>query len=102
MKDGLQDQQTHQTYDEPSTKQQTDSVGGWLAPVIVTLFTIIWCLMIYKLIGDRPVDWKYGVTPYIPGQSMISTQQAPKGIAPKQIEMPSAARNRQNAESSDK
>ena len=102
MKVNLQVHQTNNDYEEPINKPQSASVGGWLAPIIVTLFTIIWCLMIYKLIGDRPVDWKYGVTAYIPGQSMISTQQAPKGIAPKQIEMPSAARNRQNAESSDK
>lgn len=102
MKDDLQDQQTNQANKEPTSKPHLESVGGWLAPVIVTLFTLIWVMLIYGLIGDRPVDWKYGVTPYIPGQSIISTQQAPKGIAPKQIEIPSAARNRQNAESSDK
>lgn len=99
MRDDIQDKAIAEAENKPAIKPQSDSVGGWLAPIIVTLFTIFWCLMIYKLIGDRPVDWKYGVTPYIPGQSIISTQQAPKEIAPRQIELPSAVRNRKNAES---
>jgi hypothetical protein len=67
--------------------------GGWITPVIVVGFTIIWCLGIYFLIGNRPTDWNYGVIPDIPGQSFESTQILPSGPAPKQVELPLASRS---------
>lgn len=74
------------------------SVGGWWAPIVVAAFTILWCLLIYRLIGDRPVDWKYGVTPYVPGQSIISTQPLSREPAPRQVELPSSIRSRTDAQ----
>jgi len=63
-------------------------VGGWMSPILVTLFTIIWALLIYRLIGDRPTDWKYGIAPYVPGQSIFTSQPVQKGTPPKQVEYP--------------
>ena len=100
MTSEFRDQQIDQTSAVPVIKTQSDSTGGWIAPIIVAIFTIIWCLLIYKLIGDRPADWKYGVTPYIPGQSIISTQQPVKGITARQVELPSTVKNRKDADDS--
>lgn len=68
-------------------------VGGWLAPLIVTAWMLSWVLMIYWLVGDRPVDWNYGVTPYVPGESVFSTEHPPKGEAPGQVTLPPAPAN---------
>lgn len=63
-------------------------VGGWLAPLLVTVWMLVWVLMIYRLVGDRPSDWNYGVTPYVPGESVFSTEHPPKGDAPEQVTLP--------------
>lgn len=65
-------------------------VGGWLAPLLVTGWMLIWVFVIYWLIGDRPTDWNYGVTPYVPGESVFSTEHPPKGKAPAQVIIPPA------------
>ncbi len=70
------------------------SVGGWLAPSLAFGFTLVWCLMIYFLIGERIRDWQYGVVPYIPGQSILSTEPLTTGPVPDQVELPLAARSR--------
>lgn len=63
-------------------------VGGWLAPILVTLGTLAWCFLIYGLIGDRPRNWEYGVTPYVPGESIFSTEPVPAGPVPREVELP--------------
>lgn len=63
-------------------------VGGWIAPLVVAGFIVGWCLVIFFLIGDRKPDWKYGVIPYVPGQSAISSELAPAGLEPQQVELP--------------
>ena len=63
-------------------------VGGWLAVVIAAGFTIIWSLMVYFAIGDRPRDWQYGTTPYVPSESTYSTERAPTGKPPPQVVLP--------------
>lgn len=63
-------------------------VGGWISPLFVAGFTLFWCLIIYLLIGNRPVVWKYGVVPYVPAQSVISSEVPPPGPPPKQVELP--------------
>lgn len=63
-------------------------VGGWLAPIFVAGFTVLWCLLIFGLIGERPTKWQYGVVPYLPSESIISSRPAPSGTPPKQIEFP--------------
>jgi hypothetical protein len=83
-----------------STEHPNESqVGGWKTPLLVTAFIIVWCLMIYAMVGDRPVDWQYGVLPYVPSQTFLSTR-APshKAIPPKQVEYPSAIRERQSGD----
>ena len=64
-------------------------VGGWLAPILVILFTLIWSLMIYWLIGWRTRDWQYGTVPYVPAESTFTTQDHSAGRVPKQVELPS-------------
>jgi len=63
-------------------------VGGWFAPLAVTAFTLLWCLVIYLLIGNRPVTWQYGVAPYVPGQSVLSSERKPEGAVPNQVVLP--------------
>lgn len=63
-------------------------VGGWLAPLLVAGGTLAWVFLIYFLIGDRPTDWKYGVVPYVPGESIFSIRPQPKGIVPPQVTLP--------------
>lgn len=63
-------------------------VGGWLSPLAVAGFTLFWCLVIYLLIGDRPEIWKYGVVPYVPGQSVISSEVSSGREPTKQVELP--------------
>ena len=62
--------------------------GGYLAPLLVVLFTIFWSLMIYRLIGVRGRDWEYGTVPYVPAQSRFTSQPAPQGPAPHQVVLP--------------
>ena len=61
---------------------------GWFAPLLVAFFTLAWCLMIYALIGDRPVTWQYGAAPYIPARSVLSSERKPAGTAPNQVTLP--------------
>lgn len=63
-------------------------------PSLAVGFTLVWALLIYHLIGDRPTDWKYGVTPYIPAQSVLTTEALRVGPPPKQVELPAAVRSR--------
>ena len=72
--------------DSPSTRKWW--VGGWLAAILAAAGTLVWCLLIYFLLKDRPRDWQYGVTPYVPGQSAFSTQARPAGVTPKQVVLP--------------
>ena len=81
----------HQS-DQPITDAPR-SVGGWFAPKLVVAFIILWSLLIYALIGDRPSDWQYGVFPYVPGQSIFSTSRVPS-TPPKQVELPARIRMR--------
>jgi hypothetical protein len=46
---------------------------------------ILWCGAIYLLIPNRPRDWDYGQTQYIPAQGYYSTQAPPTGPAPPQV-----------------
>ena len=72
--------------DSPET--EASWVGGWLSPIIVAALTLIWCFLIWWLIKDRPTNWNYGVTPYVPAESALSSQEPKAGSPPKQIEMP--------------
>jgi hypothetical protein len=63
-------------------------VGGYLAPMLVVLFTIFWVLLAYWLIGWRARDWQFGAAPYVPGQSVFTTRRVPTGAVPKQVELP--------------
>ncbi|MBI2842321.1 MAG: hypothetical protein HYX78_02870 [Armatimonadetes bacterium] len=62
-------------------------VGGWISPILVVAFTILWTLLIYALIGDRPRDWQFGVTPYVPAESIFSIEQPPPAAPPNQVEL---------------
>ena len=72
------------------------SVGGWISPVIAVAFTIVWCLLIYSLIGDRPTDWNYGAEPDVPGKSFQSTEILKTGPVPNQVEYPSVTRSQRS------
>jgi hypothetical protein len=71
-------------------------VGGWLAPMLVTAFTLGWLLFIYYMVPEIPSNWKYHVVPYVPGQSVISTEQ-PKNNDRPQVELPTAIPGGSNA-----
>ena len=72
-------------------------VGGWFAPLAVTAFTLLWCLVIYLLIGDRPVSWRYGAAPYVPAESVLSSEGKPAGAVPNQVVLPEEDRGGRNA-----
>ena len=61
--------------------------GGYLAPILVVLFTIFWSLAAYWLIGWRSSDWQFGTLPYIPSQSAFTTRPVPPNL-PKQVTLP--------------
>ncbi|MDO8683404.1 MAG: hypothetical protein Q7N50_07985 [Armatimonadota bacterium] len=71
-------------------------VGGWLSPIFVAAGTLIWCLLIYFLIKDRPRDWQYGVVPYIPAESAITSKTGPAGPSPKQVQLPKRSQEGKN------
>ena len=62
--------------------------GGWLAALLTAGATIVWCLLIYALIHDRPAHWQYGVTPYVPAESVLSSEPPPRGAVPNQVVLP--------------
>jgi hypothetical protein len=80
------EEHTHSHVDSPAARRKW--VGGWTTALLVAGGTILWCLLIYHLIGDRPPGWQYGVVPYIPGQSVLSSQPPPRGTVPKQVTLP--------------
>jgi hypothetical protein len=73
-------------------------IGGWTAPLLAAGFTVLWSLLIFFLIGERPTTWKFGVVPYVPAQSILSSQAEPRGKVPKQIEFPTAKGRPKSAE----
>jgi len=79
-------------YEDMTTEEEREPntwyVGSWLAPVLVVSFLILWHLLAHSLIPNLPRTWQYGVTPYVPGESVFSTQQPPRGPAPKQVVLP--------------
>lgn len=76
----------HSGHDSPAARRKW--VGGWTTALLVAAGTILWCLLIYRLIGDRPPGWQYGVVPSVPGQSVLSSQPPPRGNAPNQVILP--------------
>ena len=82
---------------ETPRRNSTWWVGGWLAPLLVTGFTIFWALIIYLLIGSRPVTWNYGAAQYVPGSSIFSTQPKPTGPPPRQVVLPEKTTGGANA-----
>ncbi|HEX3000560.1 MAG TPA: hypothetical protein VHR86_10045 [Armatimonadota bacterium] len=67
-------------------------MGTWAVPILVILFTLVWCLGIYGLIPNRAGDWQYGVFPYIPAQSFFTTRELHRQAPPSQVEYPSTVR----------
>jgi hypothetical protein len=57
---------------------------GWIAIAIVALAYMLWCALIYTVIGDRDRTWLYGDKPAIPGESVLSVERVPGGVAPQQ------------------
>lgn len=72
-------------------------VGTWFAPLLVSVGMLLWCVLAYLFIGDRPRDWNYGVLPYVPGQSIFSTNRVPHGATPNQVALPEDASDVENA-----
>ncbi len=73
---------------EPRAPTRPPWVGEWFSPVLAAAFTVLWGLLIYALIGDRPTTWKYGTIPYVPAESVFTTSGVPKGKVPKQVVLP--------------
>ena len=71
-------------------------VGGWTSALLVAGGTLAWCLIIYFLIGNRPPGWQYGVVPYVPGESVLSSQPPPRN-APNQVILPQKTNGGANA-----
>ena len=83
MNDEERNEQSHRT-----PERTRWWVGGWLAPLLVVAGTLVWVLLIYWLIGNRPTTWKFGTFPYVPGQSDFSVEPTPRGHLPPQVELP--------------
>ena len=81
----------------PEITRTTWWVGGWISPILVAAFTILWCFLAYWLIGDRPREWQYGVMPYVPGESVFSSETPPSGTPPKQVILPNITPGGNNA-----
>lgn len=64
--------------------------GGWIAPTLVVVFTILWSLLIYHVVGDRLVNrtWQYGTPSYIPAESPATTAPASDRTPPAQVVLP--------------
>ncbi len=79
---------------EPVDRANVGLVGGYLAPILVILFTIFWVLMCYWLIGWRVRDWEFGTVPHVPAQSAFSaTNPTPGSPVPKQVQLPLGPRS---------
>jgi hypothetical protein len=76
----------HPNVESPAGRRKW--VGGWTIALFVAGATLFWCLLIYRLIGDRPPGWQYGVVPYIPAQSPLSSQPPPRGVVRNQVVLP--------------
>ena len=58
----------------------------WLLPFVLTLGLVLWGLVIYVAIPEKPRAWAYGTLPYVPGEFYSSTERPPPGEVPPQIE----------------
>lgn len=65
-------------------------VGGWITPIIVVAFTVLWVLLHYWLIGDRSASrtWQYGTPPYVPGESIATVKPPTAGQPGNQVVLP--------------
>ncbi|MCE5199993.1 MAG: hypothetical protein ABFD54_08450 [Armatimonadota bacterium] len=63
-------------------------VGGWIAPILVVMYTVGWHGLMHGILHDRPRHWQYGVVPYVPAQSWLTTRYPPKDSLPKQVILP--------------
>jgi hypothetical protein len=83
----------HPEYPEHRQSPQLSSwwVGRWLSPIIVAAFTIFWTLLIFALIGNRARTWQYGTVPYVPGQTIFSSNPVSTANPPKQVVLPERA-----------
>jgi hypothetical protein len=72
----------------PAITQTQWFVGGWLSPLIVAAFTVIWVMLIFFLIGWRTRGWQYGVLPYIPGEALNTVQYVSPHDVPRQVQYP--------------
>jgi hypothetical protein len=66
--------------------------GNWRGAIIVALVAfgvLVWNLLAFRIIGNRPRNWSYGVAPAIPAESYASSEPPPPpSQAPKQVELP--------------
>ncbi len=50
---------------------------GWALVAVVCGAIVLWGLLNYRLVGDRPRAWDFGVFPDAPGESVYSTVRPP-------------------------
>ena len=65
---------------DPSTHKDRMTQGRWPAWAIVAAVCaaiVLWGLLNYRLVGDRPRAWDFGVFPDAPGESVYSTVRPP-------------------------
>jgi len=65
---------------EPSTQDNRSGRRQWQGWAIVAgicAAIVLWGLLNYRLVGDRPRAWDFGVFPDAPGESVYSTARPP-------------------------
>lgn len=50
---------------------------GWAIVAAVCAAIVLWGLLIYRLVGDRPRAWDFGLFPDAPGESVYSAARPP-------------------------
>ena len=67
---------------KPSGDDQADARGssrGWAVVIGICALLILWGLLNYLLVSDRPRVWDFGAVPATPGASGYSTEKLPHG-----------------------
>jgi hypothetical protein len=75
--------------EQPGYEEYTElkPFWGWILIVLLGLSLIVWGLLAYRLVRDRPREWDFGALPDVPAESAASSVEPAGGApVPRQLE----------------
>jgi len=65
------------------------TIRTWALAAAIAAWMLVWIVVAFALVGDRPPPWNYGTTPAVSGESYYTAGKVPTGQAgPEQVTLP--------------